>query len=395
MGRLSIYLPPFTGDYSGVCSALFDFNCLIVLCDASCCTKNYINYDEPRWSRNKTTTLCAQLRTMEVALGDDSRIINQTIEAAQALKPDFIALLGSPVPAIIGMDMKGMAREVEERTGIPALGFDTTGFVNYHRGVSSALVELFRRFSDPHTPKIPRSVNLLGLTPLDLGAVGNADALRAVVEDAGFSVVCNFLMDSDLEDLCQSPGASVNLVITSSGLALAREMEEALGIPYVIGMPIGTKQTQAVIDLLEESMKKGISQIPSANNQEGNEGLLILGDQIIANSIRNALQAMGCTRPVVVSSFFELEPALSAPADIRLEKEADLIRALQSGSFSTVLGDPLLHRIPQMASLELIPLPHPVISGRLHWDEVPLFTGEDMQKLLHRAINPPHQGKEK
>ena len=37
MGKLSIYLPPFAGDYSGVCSALYDFNCLIVLCDASCC----------------------------------------------------------------------------------------------------------------------------------------------------------------------------------------------------------------------------------------------------------------------------------------------------------------------------------------------------------------------
>ena len=85
MGRLSIYIPPFAGDYSGVCSALYDFNCLIVLCDANCCTKNYIDYDEPRWSRGKTTTLCAQLRTMEVTLGDDSRILRQTAEAAQAL----------------------------------------------------------------------------------------------------------------------------------------------------------------------------------------------------------------------------------------------------------------------------------------------------------------------
>ena len=113
MGRLSIYIPPFAGDYSGVCSALYDFNCLIVLCDANCCTKNYIDYDEPRWSRGKTTTLCAQLRTMEVTLGDDSRILRQTAEAAQALKPDFIALLGSPVPAVIGMDLAGTCNHIE------------------------------------------------------------------------------------------------------------------------------------------------------------------------------------------------------------------------------------------------------------------------------------------
>lgn len=94
MGKLSIYLPPFAGDYAGACSALFDFSCLIVLCDAACCTKNYIDYDEPRWSRDKTTTLCAQLRTLEVTLGDDRRILRQAAEAAQAQRPDFVARRG-------------------------------------------------------------------------------------------------------------------------------------------------------------------------------------------------------------------------------------------------------------------------------------------------------------
>ena len=82
MGRLSVYLSPFAGDYSGACAALFDFNCLIILCDAACCTKNYVDYDEPRWSRRKTTTLCAQLRTLEVTLGDDERLLRQAAEAA-------------------------------------------------------------------------------------------------------------------------------------------------------------------------------------------------------------------------------------------------------------------------------------------------------------------------
>ena len=115
MGRLSVYLSPFAGDYSGACAALFDFNCLIILCDAACCTKNYVDYDEPRWSRRKTTTLCAQLRTLEVTLGDDERLLRQAAEAALDRRPDFVALLGSPVPAIVGMDMGGMARELEAR----------------------------------------------------------------------------------------------------------------------------------------------------------------------------------------------------------------------------------------------------------------------------------------
>jgi hypothetical protein len=50
MEQLSIYLPPFAGDYSGVCSALYDLNCVIIIDDASCCTRNYVSYDEPRWT---------------------------------------------------------------------------------------------------------------------------------------------------------------------------------------------------------------------------------------------------------------------------------------------------------------------------------------------------------
>ena len=47
MGKLSVYLPPFAGDYSGACAALFDFRCLIVLCDAACCTKTTSSMTNP------------------------------------------------------------------------------------------------------------------------------------------------------------------------------------------------------------------------------------------------------------------------------------------------------------------------------------------------------------
>ena len=73
MARLSLFLPSFAADYSGVCSCLFDLDALVVVADAACCTRNYIDYDEPRWSRGKTTTLCAQLRTSAWSLRPSAR----------------------------------------------------------------------------------------------------------------------------------------------------------------------------------------------------------------------------------------------------------------------------------------------------------------------------------
>lgn len=139
MARLSLYLPSFAADYSGVCSCLFDLDFLVVINDAACCTRNYIDYDEPRWSRDKATALCAKLRTMDVVMGDEAKTLAKVKAAAREMRPCGIALLGSPVPAITGMDMDGMAREVEDATGIPSLGFPTTGFSTYERGVGLAL----------------------------------------------------------------------------------------------------------------------------------------------------------------------------------------------------------------------------------------------------------------
>ena len=50
MARLSLFLPPPAGDYSGAAGVLFGLDCLVVLVDAGCCTRNYTEYDEPRWA---------------------------------------------------------------------------------------------------------------------------------------------------------------------------------------------------------------------------------------------------------------------------------------------------------------------------------------------------------
>lgn len=364
---------------------MFDFSCLIVLCDAACCTKNYIDYDEPRWSRDKTTTLCAQLRTLEVTLGDDRRILRQAAEAVQAQRPDFAALLGSPVPAIVGMDLAGMARELEEQTGIPALGLETTGFSAYRRGIELAQTALFRRFADSTAPKLPRTVNLLGVTPLDFGARGGAAALRAAVERAGFSVQCSFSMDCTLDQVRRCAGAAGNLVVSASGLALAREMERTLGIPYTAFVPMG-EEIHPLKELLEQMQETGVSQLPADHGpSRDGPGLLIVGDQVMAHSVRLALRRLGVQAPIHVGSFFGLDPALAAPGDLRLDREADLIRALRSGRYAALIGDPLLEGIPDTAGLHLIPLPHPAVSGPLHWDEVSDPTGAEFSALLAHA----------
>ncbi len=279
MARLSLYLPPLAGDYSGVCSTLFGLDCLVIIVDANCCTRNYVEYDEPRWARRRKTAFSAQLRTLEAVMGDDERIISQACEAAEELAPACVAIIGSPVPAIMGMDLAGMACEVEARTGIPSLGLSTTGFETYEQGVSLALDALVARFcagdsvsrageagcgpaaggacapgtleavggsapvaddgaavSEETSPRL--RVNVLGLSPHDFADEADIRCVRTWLAEAGVDAA--FCPDGTytLDDVAQASVADVSLVVAWSGLAAARRLREEYGVPFVVGRPL-------------------------------------------------------------------------------------------------------------------------------------------------------------
>ena len=145
MATLSIYLSPFAADYSGVSSVLFDLNTVTAMHDASGCTGNYTGYDEPRWYGSKSAIFCSGLREIDAVLGDDEKLIQKMIYAAKDLNPEVMALVGSPVPMVIGSDLIGIAEELQERTGIPCLGFDTTGTAYYDKGVAMATIGLLKK----------------------------------------------------------------------------------------------------------------------------------------------------------------------------------------------------------------------------------------------------------
>ena len=61
MSQLCFYLPPFSSDYAGACSSLFDLGGMVVIHDGACCSRNYVGFDEPRWFGNKRPIFCSGL----------------------------------------------------------------------------------------------------------------------------------------------------------------------------------------------------------------------------------------------------------------------------------------------------------------------------------------------
>lgn len=358
MARLSVYLPPFAGDYSGACAALFGLDCLAVIVDASCCTRNYTEYDEPQWRGRRKSTFSAQLRTIDAVLGDDAQMVAQVERAVRELRPACVALVGTPVPAIVGMDLAGMARTVERACGVSAFGLATTGFETYERGAALAFETLAARFvrgteagAQPAAAAPGRRrANILGALPQDFADAQNLAAIEEWVRGQGFDLAWSTAGDYTLADVAAAGAADASLVVSTSGLGAARMLEQRFGVPYQVGCPACA---------LEALAAGGALAAPDGDR------VLIVHDQVIGNAMRAWLRGQGDGRQVHVASFFSMDPALQQPGDFALGCEADLVRYAEEHPALGVVGDPLLQRVPGIAPDRFAPLVHEAVSSNL------------------------------
>jgi nitrogenase molybdenum-iron protein alpha/beta subunit len=384
MYKLAVTLPPFSPDYSGICSALFELGGMLVIHDASGCTGNYTGYDEPRWFYSKSMVYSSALRNMDAVMGNDEKFIEKICKAALELSPEFICIMGSPVPMVIGSDLHGMAVEIEAKTGIPAFGFASTGLKYYDIGVSEALLAVSKRFVTHAYEKIPHSINLLGATPLDFTSNSNVRDYVNEFEKRGIKVNAVFAMNNDLEKLKKSSSASVNVVISASGYMLAQHFLRQFGTPYVIGQPIGERNSDKLCELIHLAENTGDNLFQKMNNEKEAE-ILIIGEQVTMHSLRCCLQEdFEITGTDIGYPFMNISE-ITTLSDIALTSENAMMKAVNSGKYSCVIGDPLYSHIIKRP-VNFIPLPHVAVSSKLYWNNDKSLAGQKIKNILRGVI---------
>ena len=178
-------IPVYTADVSGVCSALFELGGMTVMHDPSGCNSTYNTHDETRWYDQDSLIYISGLTEMDAVMGNDRKLINDVIDAADRLHPKFIALCGSPVPFLNGTDFNALARIIESETGIPSFAVETNGTHDYVQGASRAWEKIAERFIKKPECKKERAVNILGMTPLDYASSDSVSSMREIMESAG------------------------------------------------------------------------------------------------------------------------------------------------------------------------------------------------------------------
>ena len=366
MKQTSTIISTYSADVFGVCSALFELGGMVVMHDASGCNSTYTTHDEPRWYDMDSMVYISGLSEMEAVMGDDEKLVSDICEAAQQLKPRFIALAGTPIPTMTGFDFPAVARLIEYRTGIPAFGFPTTGMNSYVRGASMALEAVARRFvtRDAEKTEVP-SANILGLTPLDFSVNGSDASIVEFLEESGFAVISRWAMGSTLEDMAKAGSAHVNLVVSSTGLGAAKALQEMFGTPYVVGVPLGEAFSAILREALNTAVSTGENQFPKSDLPVGD--IVLIGEAVTSLSLASALE-LTAGKAVRVLCPTECEDGLLREKDLHLQSEEEIAAALAGAGI--LIADPLFRPIcPE--DTRFAELPAENFSGRIWRQEIP------------------------
>ena len=371
-------LPVYTGDVSGVCSALYELGGMVVMHDPSGCNSTYNTHDEIRWYDRDSLIFLSGLCEPDAIMGNDEKLIRDVIRAAAEFKPVFIALCNSPIPYLTGTDFPGICRIIEHRTGIPAFYIPTNGMHDYINGAGMAFEKLAEKLFGPlqerdETGKADKNgghaLNILGMTPLDYAAEGSCRSLRRILEESGWKVRSVWAMEDTLENLRLAGEAGVNLVVSASGLRVAEYLRKRFGTPWVAGTPVGSMKKR-VHETLSKALETGTCL--KAFGDYGDSGAapeekpeaIVIGEAVMAQSIAQDCRDRGLSAVVIAAT--EDSELLTDPLDriCRGEEETEEALGDLCGNNTLVIADPLYkYVLPEGAVLRKTP--HLAFSGRI------------------------------
>lgn len=382
MKGLRKYLTPFAPDQSGAVSVLYELGGMLVICDAGGCTGNVCGFDEPRWFETRSAVFSAGLRDMDAILGRDDRLVAKLADAAEKLDVTFAAVIGTPVPAVIGTDYRALERMLAKKTELPVLTVNTDGMELYDRGEEKAYLVLFGRFAGENVDVEPGNiektqtaescdgkrngknedvsvdiedrprVGIIGMTPQDVSDLKAAEEIRKLYADQGLRAVC-YGMGDGLEEVKKASLTVKNVVVSPAALKAAQYLQKKFGTPYEIAYPLAP-------ELVPEMDYRG-------------KKILIVQQQVIANAMRKEIEKRTGEKEEITTAtwFMRKEEILadlrvSAADDISLKEEDDFISLVGKDGYDVIFADPCMERmIPEFEGI-FIPLTHFAVSGKLN-----------------------------
>lgn len=199
----------------------------------------------------------------DVVMGDVTRLEDAIAELDKSYEPKVIFVVASSVTAVIGTDIKGVCRYMQNEVKAKLIAFEQGGFRgDYSVGLAETYKLLVKNLPQKDIKLQKGIYNIIGASAWRYRMASDIIEVKALLKEA-LGLECNACLccDTTVEELQEMGKAQVNIVLGNEGLAAAKLLQEKFGTPYVYAAPYGysgtvtfLEQVGAVIDEMPDPM---------------------------------------------------------------------------------------------------------------------------------------------
>ncbi len=242
----------------------------------------------------------------DVVMGDVTRLEEALVELDKNYAPKVIFVVASSVTAVIGTDIKGVCRYMQNEVKAKLVAFEQGGFRgDYSVGLAEAYKLLVRNLPQKGVAQEKGLYNIIGASAWRYRMASDIWEVKSLLSEAlGLSCNACICCDTSVEELQAMGKAQVNIVLGNEGLAAAQYLEEKFGTPYVYAAPYGYSGTVRFL----ESVGEAIGEMP--------QPLVLMRLRMKEKSMSMlsmfAMMGGGKTKQAVVKGDYDLVQGVSA-----------------------------------------------------------------------------------
>ena len=192
----------------------------------------------------------------DVVMGDVTRLEDAIVELDKSYAPKVIFVVASSVTAVIGTDIKGVCRYMQNEVKAKLVAFEQGGFRgDYSVGLAETYKLLVRNLPKKDVAQEAGVYNIIGASAWRYRMASDIWEVKSLLDEA-LDLRCNACLcyDTSVEELENMGLAQVNIVLGNEGLAAAKYLQEKFGTPYVYAVPYGYNGTLSFLAQVGEAV---------------------------------------------------------------------------------------------------------------------------------------------
>ena len=191
----------------------------------------------------------------DVVMGDVTRLEDAIVELDESYAPKVIFVVASSVTAVIGTDIKGVCRYMQNEVKAKLVAFEQGGFRgDYSIGLAETYKLLVRNLPKKDVAQEAGVYNI-GASAWRYRMASDIWEVKSLLDEAlGLSCNACLCCDTSVEELEDMGLAQVNIVLGNEGLAAAKYLQEKFGTPYVYAVPYGYNGTLSFLAQVGEAV---------------------------------------------------------------------------------------------------------------------------------------------